>query len=53
MERMFGELHDLFKDERNLCRLWSDPDTRKALLTRLAEPGYRNFEFYDEVCPAT
>ena len=37
---MFGALPDLFKDEDELRQLWSDPDTRKALLERLAERGY-------------
>jgi type I restriction enzyme R subunit len=37
---MFGELPELFKDEDELRTLWSDPDTRKALLERLAERGY-------------
>jgi type I restriction enzyme R subunit len=40
IERMFGALPELFKDEDELRRLWSDPDTRKALLERLAERGY-------------
>jgi type I restriction enzyme R subunit len=40
IERMFGELPDLFKDEDELRILWSDPDTRKALIERLAERGY-------------
>jgi type I restriction enzyme, R subunit len=40
IERMFGELPELFKDEDELRELWSDPDTRKALIERLAERGY-------------
>jgi type I restriction enzyme, R subunit len=40
IERMFGELPDLFKDEDELRALWSNPDTRKALLERLSEKGY-------------
>ena len=38
--RMFGDLPDLFKDEDELRSLWGNPDTRKALLERLAERGY-------------
>jgi type I restriction enzyme R subunit len=38
--RLFGELPSLFKDEDELRALWSEPDTRKALLDRLAEKGY-------------
>lgn len=40
IERMFGELPDLFKDEDELRVLWGNPDTRKALIERLAERGY-------------
>lgn len=40
VEKLFGELPDLFKDEDELRRLWSKPDTRKALLESLAEKGY-------------
>ena len=40
IQRMFGELPELFKDEDELRALWSNPDTRKALLERLAERGY-------------
>jgi len=40
IKRMFGELPDLFKDEDELRKLWSDPDTRKALMERLSERGY-------------
>ena len=38
--RLFGELPALFKDEDELRALWSQPDTRKALLNSLAEKGY-------------
>ena len=37
---MFGELPELFQDEDELRKLWSGPDTRKALLGHLAERGY-------------
>lgn len=40
IKRMFGELPELFKDEDELRSLWSDPDTRRALIERLAERGY-------------
>ena len=40
IKRMFGDLPDLFKDEDELRTLWSNPDTRKALLERLSERGY-------------
>lgn len=38
--RLYGDLPELFKDEDELRRLWSLPDTRKALLDGLEEKGY-------------
>ncbi len=38
--RLFGELPALFKDEDELRTLWSQPDTRRALLDSLGEKGY-------------
>ncbi len=38
--RLFGDLPALFKDEDELRTLWSQPDTRSALLDGLAEKGY-------------
>ena len=40
IERLYGDLPELFKDEDELIALWSKPDTRKALLTGLEEKGY-------------
>ena len=40
VERLFGELPQFFKDEDELRRIWSQPDTRKALLTSLTEKGF-------------
>ena len=40
IERLFGELPSLFKDEAELRKVWSDPKTRSALLDGLAERGY-------------
>ncbi len=40
IERLFGELPQLFKDEDELRTLWGQPDTRKALLESLSEKGY-------------
>lgn len=40
IERLYGDLPDLFKDEDELRRIWSLPDTRKALLDGLQEKGY-------------
>lgn len=40
VERLFGDIPELFKDEDALRELWSRPDTRKALLEGLTERGY-------------
>jgi type I restriction enzyme, R subunit len=40
VEQLFGRLPELFRDEDELRRIWSDPDTRKALLDGLAERGF-------------
>ncbi|HEY9783130.1 MAG TPA: DEAD/DEAH box helicase family protein [Leptolyngbyaceae cyanobacterium] len=40
VERLFGEIPELFTDEDALRAIWSRPDTRKALLEGLAEKGY-------------
>jgi type I restriction enzyme, R subunit len=40
LQNLFGKLPDLFKDENELKRIWSKPETRKALLDKLEEVGY-------------
>jgi type I restriction enzyme R subunit len=40
LESLFGALPGFFKDEDELRRLWSAPDTRKALLAGLADKGF-------------
>ncbi|MCV0438245.1 MAG: DEAD/DEAH box helicase family protein [Hydrogenophaga sp.] len=40
LESLFGALPEFFKDEDELRLLWSDPDTRKKLLTELADRGF-------------
>ena len=40
LEALFGVLPEFFKDEDELRGIWSDPQTRKALLTGLAEKGF-------------
>lgn len=40
IQRLFGDLPELFKDEDELRRIWGRPDTRKALLEGLEEKGY-------------
>jgi type I restriction enzyme R subunit len=40
LNNLFGELPNLFKDENELRTLWSNPQTRKALLAKLDEAGF-------------
>lgn len=40
VEELFGELPHFFKDEDELRKIWSRPDTRKALLESLAGKGF-------------
>ena len=40
MEALFGKLPEFFRDEDELRRLWSAPDTRRRLLDGLAEKGF-------------
>jgi type I restriction enzyme R subunit len=40
LEVMFGALPEFFRDEDELRRIWSAPDTRKALLAGLADKGF-------------
>ena len=40
IEKLFGELPRLFKDEDELRQVWSKPDTRKSLIQSLAERGF-------------
>jgi type I restriction enzyme R subunit len=44
VERLFGELPQFFKNEDELRRIWSKPDTRKALLQSLSEKGFSGTE---------
>ncbi|SDY57434.1 type I restriction enzyme, R subunit [Nitrosomonas halophila] len=40
IQRLYGELPALFRDEDELRRLWGRPDTRSKLLEGLEEKGY-------------
>lgn len=40
LEKLFGEIPELFKDEDDLRKQWSDPRTRELLLQGLAERGF-------------
>ncbi len=44
LERMFGTLPEFFKSEAELRGIWSNPITRKAFLTKMAETGYGKTE---------
>ena len=40
LESLYGALPECFSDEDELRRLWSQPDTRRALLNGLEEKGF-------------
>lgn len=40
LSNLFGELPNLFRSEEELRTLWSNPQTRRTLLERLAEAGF-------------
>ena len=50
VQRLFGEIPELFKNEDQLRSLWSRPDTRKALLSGLAEKGYGTEQLTEISC---
>lgn len=47
LKNMFGALPEFFKDEDELRAIWSQPDTRKALLENLSEKGYGDEQLTD------
>ena len=47
VSRLFGELPALFKDEDELRALWSQPDTRRALLDSLAGKGFGGEQLHE------
>lgn len=40
LEVLYGALPEFFRDEDELRRIWSAPDTRKALMAGLADKGF-------------
>ena len=40
LQNLYGSLPEFFKDEAELRKLWSAPDTRKAFLEKLADKGF-------------
>jgi type I restriction enzyme, R subunit len=47
IQKLFGELPALFKDEEELRHLWGQPETRKALLESLTEKGFGGEQLAD------
>lgn len=47
IERLFGDLPELFQTEEQLRELWSRPDTRRALMEGLLEKGYTKQQLVD------
>ncbi|MFP4167148.1 MAG: EcoAI/FtnUII family type I restriction enzme subunit R [Opitutales bacterium] len=47
IERLFGDLPELFRDENELRKLWSQPETRRKLLDGLAERGYGEEQLHE------
>ncbi|PPC88710.1 MAG: restriction endonuclease subunit R [Methylotenera sp.] len=44
MDNLYGVLPSYFKNEAELREIWSNPSTRKALLSKLSEAGYGESE---------
>lgn len=42
IKQLYGDIPTFFKDEEELRKIWSLPDTRKKLLEELSENGYSN-----------
>lgn len=40
LQKLYGDLPELFKDEQELRKLWGNPETRAKLLEGLVERGY-------------
>lgn len=40
LQSLYGSLPEFFKDEAELRKLWSAPDTRKVFLEKLADKGF-------------
>lgn len=47
LHQLFGDLSELLKDEDELRRLWSRPETRRKLLQTLEEAGYSDAQLED------
>jgi len=40
LQSLYGKLPEFFKDEDELCKIWSVPSTRKSFLENLEEAGF-------------
>lgn len=47
IQELFGDLPSLFKNEDELRKIWSKPETRKRLLEELEEKGYSKAQLQD------
>ncbi len=47
IKQLFGDLPNFFKNEEQLRKIWSIPNTRKKLLAELEEKGYSNAQLQD------
>ena len=47
LQSLFGSLPSFFKDENELRKIWSKPDTRKKLLEELSEKGFTKAQLED------
>ena len=47
LNRLFGDLPQLFKNEAELKKIWCLPSTRKRLLDELSEKGYTELQLND------
>jgi type I restriction enzyme R subunit len=47
LERLVGELPAIYKDEKHLRKIWSNPDTRANLLKQLGQLGFDNEQLND------
>ena len=47
LQKLYGELPALFKDEQELRQIWGDPETRQKLLEGLIERGYSPAQLRD------
>ncbi|MGJ5642882.1 EcoAI/FtnUII family type I restriction enzme subunit R [Formosa sp. S-31] len=47
IQTLYGDIPSLFKNEEELTRIWSLPDTRKKLIEALSEKGYSSSQIHE------